>query len=50
MMKKDYDLIRKTWGFVISSINDQVVHFTTHILARKIMRKCQVDEVTRPVV
>ena len=49
-MKKEYDLIRKPRGFLISSINDQSMHFSTDILAGKIIRSCWVDEVPMVVV
>jgi len=44
-MKKDYDLMRKSWGYLINSINDQVVCFSVYILARKIMRNYWADKV-----
>lgn len=49
-MKNDYDIVKKSWGYDISSINDEAVCFYASILARKIMKKCQVDEVLTPVV
>lgn len=40
MMKKEYNLIRKSRGFLINSINDLAMCFFTNIFPRKIMRKC----------
>ena len=39
-MKQDYGLTKGTGGYSISSIKDKIVRFSTHILAKKIMRKC----------
>jgi len=35
MMKKEYDLIRKSRGFFIRSINDQAMSFATQPLLLK---------------
>lgn len=49
-MKNDFGLVKKSRGYNISYVNDQAVCFYTHILAGKITKKCQADEVSTPVV
>jgi len=41
-MKNKYKLEKKQRGYVISSIPDKGVRVATQLLARKVMRKCQV--------
>lgn len=49
-MKNDYGIIKKSRGYVISSINDEAVYFIVSNLAGKIMRKCRADKVPTLVV
>lgn len=49
-MKGEFGLIKKSHGYSIHSIQDQVVQFVVQILAGKIMRKCHVDKVLVHVV
>jgi len=49
-MKNKFGLKKGKQGYDINLINDQGVHFATHILARKIMRKCRANEVPALVV
>lgn len=49
-MKEKFNLMKKLHGYAISSIYDPAVKVATQILARKLMRKCHVDEVSEPVV
>jgi len=49
-MKKKIKLEKKKRGYVISSINNNVIRVMTQILAGKVMRKCHADEVPTPVV
>lgn len=44
-MKAKYKLKKMKRGYVIVSIKDKAVHVATQLLARKLMRKCHVDEV-----
>ena len=48
-MKEKFKLV-KSRGYAISSICNPTVKVETQILARKVMRKCCVDEVLAPVV
>ena len=45
-MKDKYDLSRDTKGFLISSINDHIVRFTTKVLATKLLRKMRPNQRT----
>lgn len=49
-MKNDFGIIKKSHGYAISYINDVVAHFFASILASKIMRKCQEDKMSAPIV
>lgn len=49
-MKKKYKLENKKRGDAICNINEKLVRLATQILARKVMRKCYVDEVPVLVV
>ena len=49
-MKNKYDLVNKSSGYDISSINDPVVHFNVHILVGNIMQNFWTNEVPTPVV
>jgi len=49
-MKNNFGFVKKSWGYAISSSSDLTVHFSAHILAGEIMRKCQADEVLAPIV
>lgn len=44
-MKNDYGIVKKSQGYAISSIKNEVVHFSASILTGKIMRKCWSDKV-----
>jgi len=50
IMKERFNLVKKSQGYDINSIDDQGVCFVVHILERKIMRKCRVNEVLASVV
>jgi len=50
MMKDKFGITKKSRGYNINSISDQQVHFSVHILERKIMRKCRENEVLAVVV
>jgi len=50
VMKDKFKLVKKSCGYSISSIMDPAMKVVTKILARKVMRKCRVDEVPVPVV
>jgi len=49
-MKKKFELIMKPLGYSITSINDPVVNISTQILANKVMRKFNADEVLVDVI
>ncbi len=49
-MKSDFRLIKKSRVYAISSITNEAIQFATQILAGRIMRKCQADEVPTPMV
>ena len=49
-MKKQYNIVKKSRGYEISSLNDPAVHFSACTLARNIMRKCHANKVPAPVV
>lgn len=49
-MKRNFKLVKKSCGYVISSIAYGALYFVAQILARKIMRKYRVDEVSMPVL
>ena len=44
-MKKKFGLTKWRQGYDINLMNDQGFHLPTHILARKIIRKCRASEV-----
>jgi len=48
-MRRNFRLVKKSHGYVISSILDGTVQFFAQILARKITRKCRIDEVLAPI-
>lgn len=49
-MKKNFGLTKGKRRYDINSINDQGVHFATHILTGKIMRKCWANEFPASVI
>jgi len=49
-MKEKYGLVKVNRGYDINSISDQEVYFATHIMARKVMRKCCANEILVSVV
>ena len=49
-MKDKFEIIKKSQGYDINSINDQGVRFSAHVLTGKIMRKCRENEVPTVVV
>ena len=49
-MKKKFNLEKKKWVYAIYNINNPVVKVATQILARKVMRKCRMDEVLALVI
>ena len=50
VMKEKLKMVKKPRGDAISSICDPVVKVAMHILARKVMRKCCIDEVLAPMI
>lgn len=49
-MKKGIDLVKKSRGYSITSINNPTIQIATQILAGNFMRKCRADEVPTLVV
>jgi len=49
-MKEKFKLVKKPWGYAISSISDPTVKVAMQILVGKVMRKCRADEVPTPIV
>jgi len=49
-MKEKFKLVKKLRGYAISSISDPIVKVAMRILARKVKRKCFIDEVPKSVI
>lgn len=50
IMKAKYKLEKQKQGYVIASIKYQGVRIATQLLARKLMRKFNADEVLAPII
>ena len=49
-IKEKYELTRYNKGFLISSINDYIIHFVAKVLAYKILRKMRPTQCTMGTV
>ena len=49
-MKNKFELVKKSCGYSIMSINDPIVEITTQVFVGKLMRKFCTDKVLIPMV